>query len=59
MATFGREQYQWHSNMKGGTADPDGPIARSILTGAADTTYTFLKASVTVMRGRLATRPAP
>src|SRR5437870_9302076 len=29
VATFGSEQYQWHSNIKGGIADPDGPLAKS------------------------------
>jgi hypothetical protein len=53
-ATFGSEQYQWHSNIKEGFADPDGPIAKSTLTGAPDTLYTLPKASVTVIRGNLA-----
>ena len=53
-ATFGSEQYQWHSNVKEGFADPDGPIAKSTLTGAPDTLYTLPKASVTVIRGNLA-----
>lgn len=54
IATFGSEQYQWHSNIKEGFADPDGPIAKSTLTGAPDTLYTLPKASVTVIRGNLA-----
>src|SRR5437867_25068 len=51
----GSEQYQWHSNEKGGIADPDGPAAKSTLTGNADTVYTLPKASVTVIRGKVAT----
>ena len=53
--TFGSEQYQWHSNIKGGTADPDGPAARSAIDGGTNTMYTVPKASITVLRGKLAT----
>jgi F5/8 type C domain-containing protein len=53
MVTFGSEQYQWHSNIDGGTADPDGPAARSIITGNANTRYILPKASVTVLAGKL------
>jgi hypothetical protein len=56
--TFGSEQYQWHSNIKGGTADPDGPAARSTIDGDAKTTYTVPKASITVFRGKLASNAA-
>ena len=55
VVTFGSEQYQWHSNVKGGIADPDGPAAKSTLTANADTVYTLPKASVTVIRGKVAT----
>jgi hypothetical protein len=58
MATFGSEQYQWHSNVNGGTADPDGPIAHSSV--AADgpaATFTLPKASVTVLRGNITVNP--
>jgi hypothetical protein len=58
MATFGSEQYQWHSNLNGGTADPDGPIAHSsISAGSADATFTLPKASVTVLRGTISSNP--
>ncbi len=53
MVTFGSEQYQWHSNLKGGMAEPDGPPARSSIAGGAGATYTLPKASVTVLRGKL------
>jgi hypothetical protein len=53
MVTFGSEQYQWHSNINGGTADPDGPAARSTITGNANTRYILPKASVTVLSGKL------
>ena len=59
VATFGSEQYQWHSNIKGGTADPDGPIAKSSITADARTIFTLPKASVTVVRGKLASDTFP
>jgi len=53
--TFGREQYHWHPGPPpgGGTADPDGPAAKSKLTVSADTLYALPKASVTIFRGRV------
>jgi hypothetical protein len=54
LVTFGSEQYRWHPEPGGGRADPDGPAARSTLTGGPQTTYTLPKASITVVRGRLA-----
>jgi hypothetical protein len=59
VATFGSEQYQWHSNIKGGTADPDGPIAKSSIAAGARTIFTLPKASVTVVRGKLASDSFP
>lgn len=54
MITFGSEQYQWHPGGEfGGKADPDGPAARTTLTGDAHTEYTLPKASVTVLRGSI------
>lgn len=53
MVTFGSEQYQWHSNIGSGRAEPDGPAKRLALTGDTDTAYTLPKASVTVLRGKL------
>jgi len=50
--TFGKEQYQWHSAMSEGYADPDGPASRSTLTGGADQ-YLLPAASMTVLRGRI------
>jgi hypothetical protein len=57
LVSFGAEQYRWHPEATGGRADPDGPAARSALTADAQTTYTLPKASVTVVRGRLAGAP--
>jgi len=52
--TFGSEQYKWNAVVNAGSANPDGPPARSQLTTDASTTYTLPKASVTVLRGHLA-----
>jgi hypothetical protein len=55
--TFGTEQYRWHSdsgNPIGGVADPDGPPARSTMTAAGDSAFQLPKASVTVIRGKIA-----
>ncbi len=58
VVTFGSEQYKWHTDLKlvpvGGSADPDGPAARSTISAGVDTIYTLPKASVTVIRGKLA-----
>jgi len=48
VVTFGSEQYQWHSNIKGGIADPDGPPARATITA---TTATLLNLSESVGHG--------
>jgi len=58
VVTFGSEQYQWHSNIKGGIADPDGPPARATITATASTSFNLPKASVTVIRGKLSTEDA-
>jgi hypothetical protein len=62
MVTFGSGQYQWHSeptSVNGGSADPDGPAARSTIQAGANTTFTLPKASVTVLRGTIAAGPTP
>jgi F5/8 type C domain-containing protein len=60
MVTFGSEQYKWRTDLKlvpvGGSADPDGPPARSTISAKADTIYRLPKASVTVIRGKLAAK---
>ena len=50
--TFGKEQYRWHSAMRDGYADPDGPADKSTLR---DGTRSFVlpPASMTVLRGRI------
>jgi len=49
--TFGKAQYQWHPQLNGGTADPDGPIASSTINASKDTEYVLPAASITVLRG--------
>jgi hypothetical protein len=52
--TFGSAQYHWNPQPNAGSANPDGPAARSQITGASATTYALPKASVTVLRGEIA-----
>jgi hypothetical protein len=54
VVTFGSEQYQWHPKDVGGAADPDGPAVRSTVAADKGTLYTLPKASVSVVRGKLA-----
>jgi len=55
--TFGSAQYQWHPTKDGGFPDPDGPAVKSTMTAGADTTYELPAASMTVIRGNLASAP--
>jgi F5/8 type C domain len=55
VTTFGKDQYQWHPNLNGGTADPDGPAAKSTIKGEPGTKFTLPAASVTVIRGTVST----
>ncbi|MDP9162072.1 MAG: discoidin domain-containing protein [Acidobacteriota bacterium] len=61
VSTFGSEQYQWHSDIKGGTANPDGPILRSTVaaTPSENFLFTLPKASVTVLKGDLGMYQGP
>jgi hypothetical protein len=52
--TLGSAQYQWHPGEEDGTADPDGPPARSSVHADQTTLFDLPKASVTVIRGTLA-----
>jgi hypothetical protein len=54
--TFGREQYQWHPDAKGGFAEPDGPVASGTVTAASDTQFDLPAASMSVIRGSLGKR---
>jgi hypothetical protein len=49
--TFGAAEYQWHPNGVNGHADPDGPPAKSKVTGGKETLYDLPKASIVVLRG--------
>jgi hypothetical protein len=55
ITTFGKGQYQWHPNLNGGTADPDGPAAKSTIKGELGTRFSLPEASVTVIRGTVST----
>lgn len=51
--TFGSEQYQWRPDVRGGTADPDGPPKRSTITADVNTVFNLPKASLNVIRGKI------
>jgi hypothetical protein len=53
LTTFGKQQYQWHVDAKGGFADPDGPATKSSVSGGVGTKFTLPAASVTVIRGKV------
>lgn len=53
MTTFGRAQYQWHPDPKGGSADPDGPAVKNSIDANANTWFDLPEASVSVIRGTL------
>jgi hypothetical protein len=59
MITFGSAQYHWNPEPNGGTANPDGPAAKSRIIADPATTYTLPKASVTVLRGQIAKSNTP
>jgi hypothetical protein len=56
--TFGSVQYQWHATREGGFPDPDGPAVKSTIVASADTVYEVPKASITVLRGTIASPSA-
>jgi len=51
--TFGKAQYQWRPDAKGGSADPDGPALKGSIESNADTTFDLPAASMAVFRGNL------
>jgi hypothetical protein len=57
VTTFGAAQYQWHAKGRDGHADPDGPAARSTVVAGRETVFDLPKASISVIRGRVATTP--
>jgi len=56
--SFGSAQYQWHPKGRDGFANPDGPAARSTITASGSSVFELPKASVTVIRGNLASAAA-
>jgi F5/8 type C domain-containing protein len=54
MITFGSEQYVWQEAGADSHADPDGPPVTTQISAGRDTTFTLPKASITVLRGKLA-----
>jgi hypothetical protein len=53
--TFGAAEYQWHAgDTTGNHADPDGPPTESTVQGGVGAFYQLPKASIIVLRGRIA-----
>ncbi len=55
---FGKAEYQWHPDVAGGTADPDGPARTGTIDAGPDTSFALPPASITVLRGKVAMRAA-
>jgi hypothetical protein len=54
LVTFGSEQYVWINDGLNSHPDPDSPPIASTITADSQTTFTLPKASVTVLRGKVA-----
>jgi hypothetical protein len=54
LVTFGSEQYVWINDGPNSHADPDGPPVATTITAKSETTFTLPKASITVLRGKVA-----
>lgn len=54
MVTFGSEQYVWKDEGQNSHADPDGPPVATTVAGSPEAIFTLPKASITVLRGRVA-----
>ncbi len=52
--TFGSEQYVWINDGPDSHADPDHPPIATTLAGSPQTVFTLPKASITVLRGKVA-----
>jgi hypothetical protein len=52
--TFGAAEYQWPAGDSATHAEPDGPPTKATVPGGKDALYRLPKASVVVLRGRLA-----
>ena len=51
---FGKAEYQWHPEVDGGRANPDGPPSSSRIDAGPDTRFRLPAASITVLRGKMA-----
>jgi hypothetical protein len=54
LVTFGSEQYVWINDGPASHPDPDHPPVASTVAGGPQGTFTLPKASVTVLRGKVA-----
>jgi len=52
--TFGSEQYVWINDGPNSHPDPDNPPVATTVAANAQTTFTLPKASITVLRGKVA-----
>jgi F5/8 type C domain len=54
VVTFGSEQYVWINDGLNSHADPDNPPVATTVTASSGTMFTLPKASITVLRGKVA-----
>src|SRR5438034_294977 len=54
LVTFGSEQYVWKNDGPNSHADPDNPQAATAIVASSQTKFTLPKASITVLRGKVA-----
>jgi hypothetical protein len=54
LVTFGSEQYVWINDGPNSHPDPDHPPVASTVEAGSQTTFTLPKASITVLRGKVA-----
>jgi len=54
LVTFGSEQYVWINDGPNSHPDPDNPPVASTVSAGSQTTFTLPKASITVLRGKVA-----
>ena len=54
VVTFGSEQYGWINDGPNSHPDPDHPPVATTVPAGSQTTFTLPKASVTVLRGKVA-----
>ncbi|MGA9905647.1 MAG: hypothetical protein WBP87_11750, partial [Candidatus Sulfotelmatobacter sp.] len=52
--TFGSEQYVWINDGPNSHADPDHPPVATTVAAGPQTEFTLPKASITVLRGKVA-----